>query len=132
MKNKRKIWIKKVFIMILLTGLSFTLNACVVEFNGSRTGNGDQFILDVKALNREESHELYLNSEDMIEVKSQITKGEMQVSIVDEETNESIYEGNLKGDFKFIVTVHTEGTFIITVNGKNAAGYIEFKKINKE
>ena len=82
--------------------------------------------------NREESHELYLNSEDMIEVKSQITKGEMQVSIVHEETNESIYEGNLKGDFKFIVTVHTEGTFIITVNGKNAAGYIEFKKINKE
>ena len=132
MENKRKIWIKKVLIMILLTCLSFTLNACVVEFNGSRTGNEDQFILDVKALNREESHELYLNSEDMIEVKSQITKGEMQVSIVDEETNESIYEGNLKGDFKFIVTVHTEGTFIITVNGKNAAGYIEFKKINKE
>jgi hypothetical protein len=132
MENKRKIWIKKVLIMMLLTGLSFTLNACVVEFNGSRTGNEDQFILDVKALNREESHELYLNSEDMIEVKSQITKGEMQVSIVHEETNESIYEGNLKGDFKFIVTVHTEGTFIITVNGKNAAGYIEFKKINKE
>lgn len=132
MENKRKIWIKKVLIMILLTCLSFTLNACVVEFNGSRTGNEDQFILDVKALNREESHELYLNSEDMIEVKSQITKGEMQVSIVHEETNESIYEGNLKGDFKFIVTVHTEGTFIITVNGKNAAGYIEFKKINKE
>lgn len=132
MENKRKIWIKKVLIMMLLTGLSFTLNACVVEFNGSRTGNEDQFILDVKALNREESHELYLNSEDMIEVKSQITKGEMQVSIVHEETNESIYEGNLKGDFNFIVTVHTEGTFIITVNGKNAAGYIEFKKINKE
>jgi len=132
MKNKRKIWIKKVFIMILLTGLSFTLNACTVEFNGSRTGNDDQFILDVKALNREESHELYLNSEDMIEVKSQITKGEMQVSIVHVETNESIYEGNLKGDFKFIVTVHTEGTYLITVTGKNSAGHIEFKKIVKE
>jgi len=132
MKNKRKIWIKKVFIMILLAGLSLTLNACVVEFNGSRTGNEEQFILDVKALNREESHELYLNSEDMIEVKSQISKGEMQVSIENVETNESIYEGNLKGDFKFIVTVHTEGTFRITVDGKNAAGHIEFKKIGKE
>lgn len=132
MKSKRKPWIKKVLIMILFTSVSLTLNACVVEFDGSRTGNDNQFILDVKVFNREESHELYLNSEDMIEVKSQITKGEMQVRIVHEETNESIYEGNLIGDFKFIVTVHTEGTYIISVNGKNAAGHLEFGKINKE
>lgn len=130
MKNKRKIWIQKVIWMIILSSLILTLSACYVEFDGSITGNDNRFILDVKVLNREESHELYLKSEDMIEVSSRITRGEMKVSIFHEETNESVYEGNLKGDVEFVITVYTEGTYIIEVEGKNAAGHIEFNKIN--
>lgn len=83
-------------------------------------------------MNQEENHELFLKDGDMIEVKSDVSKGEMQVSIIHDETNESIYEGNLKGGFKFIITVHSDGKYIINVNGKNAAGYIEFKKIEKK
>lgn len=117
---------------LILVTLLFLLYGCVVEFNGSRTSNENQFILDVKMMNQEENHELFLKDGDMIEVMSDVSKGEMQVSIIHDETNESIYEGNLKGDFKFIITVHSEGKYIINVNGRNAVGYIEFKKIEKK
>ena len=117
---------------LILVTLLFLLYGCVVEFNGSRTSNENQFILDVKMMNQEENHELFLKDGDMIEVMSDVSKGEMQVSIIHDETNESIYEGNLKGDFKFIITVHYEGKYTINVNGKNTAGYIEFKKIEKK
>jgi len=117
---------------LIFVTLLFLLNGCVVEFNGSRTSNENQFILDVKMMNQVENHELFLKDGDMIEVKSDVSKGEMQVSIIHDETNESIYEGNLKGDFKFIITVHSDGKYTINVNGKNAAGYIEFKKIEKK
>ena len=117
---------------LIFVTLLFLLNGCVVEFNGSRTSNENQFIQDVKMMNQEENHELFLKDGDMIEVNSDVSKGEMQVSIVHDETNESIYEGNLKGGFKFIITVHSDGKYTINVNGKNAAGYIEFKKIEKK
>lgn len=117
---------------LIFVTLLFLLNGCVVEFNGSRTSNENQFILDVKMMNQGENHELFLKDGDMIEVNSDVSKGEMQVSIVHDETNESIYEGNLKGGFKFIITVHSEGKYIINVNGRNTAGYIEFKKIEKK
>ena len=117
---------------LIFVTLLFLLSGCVVEFNGSRTSNENQFILDVKMMNQEENHELFLKDGDMIEVNSDVSKGEMRVSIIHDETNESIYEGNLKGDFKFIITVHSNGKYTINVNGKNAAGYIEFKKIEKK
>lgn len=117
---------------LIFVTLLFLLNGCVVEFNGSRTSNENQFIQDAKMMNQEENHELFLKDGDMIEVKSDVSKGEMQVSIIHDETNESIYEGNLKGGFKFIITVHSDGKYIINVNGKNAVGYIEFKKIEKK
>lgn len=118
--------------IIIIISHFLLLTGCVVEFDGSRTSNENQFIIDVKMMNKEENHVLYLNDGDMLEVNSEISKGEMQASIVYEETNESIYEGNLKGDFKFIITVHSDGNYIIHVNGKNASGYIEFKKKVKE
>lgn len=117
---------------LIFVTLLFLLNGCVVEFNGSRTSNENQFIQDAKMMNQEENHELFLKDGDMIEVNSDVSKGEMQASIVHDETNESIYEGNLNGDFKFIITVHSDGKYTINVNGKNAAGYIEFKKIEKK
>lgn len=117
---------------LIFVTLLFLLNGCVVEFNGSRTSNENQFIQDAKMMNQEENHELFLKDGDMIEVNSDVSKGEMQASIVHDETNESIYEGNLNGDFKFIITVHSDGKYTINVNGKNAVGYIEFKKIEKK
>lgn len=40
---------------LILVTLLFLLNSCVVEFNGSRTSNENQFILDKNDESRRES-----------------------------------------------------------------------------
>lgn len=62
---------------LIFVTLLFLLNGCVVEFNGSRTSNENQFILDVKMMNKVENHELFLKDGDMIEVNSDVSKGDI-------------------------------------------------------
>lgn len=62
---------------LIFVTLLFLLNGCVVEFNGSRTSNENQFIQDAKMMNQEENHELFLKDGDMIEVNSDVSKGDI-------------------------------------------------------
>lgn len=60
---------KKYFAFLCSMILAFTLTACRTEFNGSRLGNDNEFVVNFNILNTTDSQELTVSSGEMIHVQ---------------------------------------------------------------
>lgn len=118
---------KKYFAFLCSMILAFTLTACRTEFNGSRLGNDNEFVVNFNILNTTDSQELTVSSGEMIHVQIMV-EGDSFSFKIQREDEEPIYEDE-GGSFsdEFDVESEESGTYTVTITGKNAKGSVTFK-----
>lgn len=105
----------------------FTLTSCGTDFDGSRTGNDSEFIMDYKVLNTTDSQNLVVAEGDTIHAEIIIEKGSLSFKIQKDDELVPVYEGNdVSFSDEFDVEIEKSGTYTVTVTGEKARGSVSF------
>lgn len=119
---------KKIYIMILMLFLGITLTACGgPKFNGNRTGNDSQFLMDYTVLNGSDFQLLKLEEGDKVAVDIVSDAGRIDIE-VKLDNKEPIYTGNDAATGSFKITIPESGTYKCSVTGNKAKGSVSFIK----
>ncbi len=118
---------KRYFLILIISALLIAALAGCQEqvFDGSKTGNDKQFILDYSVLNRTMTHEMELKQGMVIDVNIENRSGRVDILITDA-NGESIYRGDNASSCSFSIEAQEAGTYHFTVTGSNAKGGIRF------
>ncbi len=117
---------KKVITIFSVIFLITLLTACSPDFNGSRTGNDNQLIMEYTAFNTTDSQDLVVEAGDTIHTEIVIEDGQLSYKI-QKNDDEPIAES--KGVFfsaDFDVEIEESGTYTVTVTGEKAKGSVKF------
>ncbi len=107
--------------------LVFTLTACGTDFDGSRTGNDSEFIMNYKILNKTDSQDLIVAKGDTIHAEIIVESGSLSFKIQKDDGLVPVYEGkDVSFSDEFDVEIEESGTYIVTVTGKKAKGSVSF------
>ena len=106
---------KKIMTIFSAMLLIISLSACSPDFNGSRTGNDNQLIMEYTAFNTTDSQDVHLS------YKIQKNDDEPIAE------SESIFFSE-----EFDVEVKESGTYTVTVTGEKAKGNVKFVVENAE
>ena len=105
----------------------FTLISCGTDFDGSRTGNDSEFIMDYKVLNTTDSQNLVVAEGDTIHAEIIIEKGNLSFKIQKDDEQVTVYEGkDVSFSNEFDVEIEESGTYIVTVTGEKTRGSVSF------
>ena len=108
------------------------LTACSSDFDGSRTGNDNEFSMDYKVLNKTDSQDLSLQDGDKISAKIIVNGGTLAIKI-QKDDEEPIYESDgISVSNEFEIEIDESGTYTITVTGKKAKGSVNFAVVSAE
>ncbi|MGL6173523.1 MAG: hypothetical protein ACRC1P_02835 [Cellulosilyticaceae bacterium] len=117
--------IKKVvstfFVVFLLTGCA------TVGFNGSRSGNENQFIIEYDMFNGMDSQVLSINQGEQMAINIVTNAGEVEVE-VKKDNEEAIYTGTHRSNMSFTLGIDKSGSYRCTVTGRKAKGSVSFIK----
>ena len=72
---------KKIIAIFSITFLVTSLTACSPDFNGSRTGNNNQLIMEYTAFNTTETQDLVVKAGDTIHTEIVIEDGQLSYKI---------------------------------------------------
>lgn len=123
MKKALSVIILSLMIALIITGCTKT------EFDGNRTSNDKQFLLDFTVLNCTKSHEMELEEGSKIDVS--INKESGNIAILISGTDENIiYKSDDAESWEFTVTVPKTDTYTLDVTGKDAKGSVCFKVVD--
>ena len=117
---------KKLLLFFSVIFLVTSLTACSPDFNGSRTGNDKQLIMEYTAFNTTDSQDLVLEAGDTIHTEIEIEDGKLSY-IIQKNDDEPIAES--EGIFfsvDFDVEVEESGTYTVTVTGEKTKGSVKF------
>ena len=117
---------RKIIAIFSITFLVTSLTACSPDFNGSRTGNNNQLIMEYTAFNTTETQDLVVKAGDTIHTEIVIEDGQLSYKI-QKNDDEPIAES--EGIFfseDFDVEVEESGTYTVTVTGDNTKGSVKF------
>ena len=104
---------KKIFIFLIVLLFIFSLIACSsIRFDGNRTGNDNEFIMDFKVLNITDHQMLKLEQGDTVEVEVVIDSGTLNVEVLNDD-NELVYRGNDIPTSSFKIDILESGTYIV-------------------
>ncbi len=120
---------RKVLGIICALSIVLSLGACgKTSFDGSRTGNDNQFIMEYKIFNTTDEQSLFLESGDMIRAEVIVDGGKLAIKI-QKDSNAPLYErDNIVASENFDVKIQEGGTYKVTVTGEKAKGSVSFKK----
>ena len=108
------------------------LTACSSDFDGSRTGNDNEFSMEYKVLNKTDSQDLSLQDGDKISAKIIVNGGTLAIKI-QKDDEEPIYESDgISVSNEFEIEIDESGTYTITVTGKKAKGSVNFAVVYAE
>lgn len=112
---------------------SFLLGACGKSvFDGSRTGNDSQFMMEYQIFHTTDSQDLLLEPGDMIRTEIVAESGKLSVKI-QKASDKPVYENdNITASGNFDVEIQEGGTYMVSVTGEKAKGSISFIKIPGE
>lgn len=114
-------------VMILSISVLFIFIGCAKQtFNGSSTGNDEQFIIDYSIMNCTKTNDMKLEKGAKINVVTENKSGKLDIFIANS-TGEKIYKGDNVTSGKFSVEVPKADTYKISVTGENAKGNVSFK-----
>jgi hypothetical protein len=120
MKKLSLVMILSVFVLLINTGCGKQV------FDGSSTGNDEQFIMDYSILNCTKTHDMKLEKGTNINVVIENKSGQLDILISDS-NGEKIYKGDNAASGKFSIEIPNTDTYKFSVTGKNAKGNISFK-----
>lgn len=129
---KGEIIVKKYLGILCFLILILTLTACGTDFDGSRTGNDSEFVMNYKMLNKMDSQDLVVTVGDVIHTKIIVEGGSLSFKIrKDDEA--PMYEGkDVTSSDEFDVEIEESGTYTVTVTGKKAKGSVAFTVETKQ
>lgn len=120
---------RKMGLIAALLMAAAVLTACnESKFNGNRTGNESQFVMEYSIFNSTDSQVLKLGEGDVIDAEVVTNSGSVSVTIA-KEGEEPVYENEAVATGTFHVEVPESGEYKITVVGKNAKGSVSFVKV---
>lgn len=125
---------RKVFSVIYMLIFALLLTACgkTPDFNGSRTGNDKEFIMEYSVFNTTDGQELVAETGDIIHAKIVVESGSLLIKI-QKDDEEPIYESSdITISEEFDVDIDESGTYAITVTGVKAKGSIRFTVENNQ
>ena len=108
---------KKIILIVCTLVFLISLTACGTEFDGSRTGNDSEFIMEYSVLNTTDAQDLTIEAGDTISAKIVVDKGSLSIKI-QKDGEKPIYESN--GIFtsnEFDVEIDESGTYTVEVTG---------------
>ena len=117
---------KKIILIVCTLVFLISLTACGTEFDGSRTGNDSEFIMEYSVLNTTDAQDLTIEAGDTISAKIVVDKGSLSIKI-QKDGEEPIYESNeISTSNEFDVEIDESGTYTVEVTGKKANGSVSF------
>jgi len=119
---------KKFSLLIILSMLILITAAGCSEpvFNGNRTSNDVQFIMDYSILSRAETHEMKLKEGATINVIIKNNSGRVDILVADTNGKE-IYKGDNAASGNFSLKIPKTDTYKFSVTGSKAKGSVSFK-----
>ena len=106
--------------------LIISLSACSSDFDGSRTGNDTQLIMEYTEFNTTDTQDLVVEAGNIIHAEIVVEDGHLSYKI-QKDDDEPIAES--KGIFfsvEYDFDVEESGTYTVTVTGENAKGSVKF------
>jgi len=119
------------FILVLVVSLT----SCTPSlFNGSRTGNNNEFLMDFTKLNMTDKQLLSLEQGDIINVEIVVDSGELIIKIESYDAQLLIFTGEFKGGNTYTeqLTISESGAYEFSVTGIKAKGSVSFIKQTKD
>ncbi len=117
---------KKIILIVCTLVFLISLTACGTKFDGSRTGNDSEFIMEYSVLNTTDAQDLTIEAGDTISAKIVVDKGSLSIKI-QKDGEKSIYESNgISTSNEFDVEIDESGTYTVEVTGKKAKGSVSF------
>ena len=121
---------KKIFTSILILVSVVSFSACnFTKFDGSRTGNESQLIMQYDVLNMTDSQKLAAGDILRFDVVSQSGSVDIQLQKGEEDP---IYKGTDIPTSAFQVVIQDDGTYTVAVTGKRAKGSVSVIKEDAE
>lgn len=117
---------KRGFSVVVIAMFAFLLMSCSSAFDGSRTGNDSEFIMDYKLLNTTDTQNLTVEAGDIIHVKIVIEGGQLSFKIQKDDdvpVCESV-DNSLSDEFD--VEIEDSGIYTVTITGAKAKGSVSF------
>ena len=110
--------------IVCILALFVSLTACGTKFDGSRTGNDIEFIMEYNVLNTTDTQDLIVESGNTISGKIIVNKGSLSIKI-QKDDEEPIYEDNeISVSNEFAIEIDESGTYTVEVTGKGAKGSV--------
>lgn len=112
--------------------LVLSLTACVANFDGSRTGNENEFVMNYKIFNTTDSQDLIVEEGDTIHVEIIVEGGSLSFRI-QKDDEVPVYEGkDVSLSDEFDIEIEESGTYVVTVTGEKAKGSISFTVVTNQ
>ena len=124
MKNKIKALIilsMFVIVAVFVVVVAFIFNQ--KGFKGNRIKNPDSYLLEMERMNGTDLHTLDLQAGDVLQIQFETKKESMYMEIKAPDGT-TIYSGNGRETTDFIVNIHENGVYSISVEAKRAKGTI--------
>lgn len=123
---------KKFLLIVCTLALMVSSTGCDTKFDGSRTGNDSEFIMEYSVLNKTDTQDLIAKSGDTIGGKIIVNKGSLSIKIQKDE-EEPIYESNgISESTEFDVEIDESGTYTVSVTGEKTKGNVSFTVVTNQ
>ncbi|MDO4965212.1 MAG: hypothetical protein Q4E51_00755 [Lachnospiraceae bacterium] len=117
----------RIVICIFICLLSGCAAPKSVTFNGSMTCDENHYDITFDILNTTYSHVFEMKQGEKLLVHVEKDAGDIKI-LIQEGQNLSIYEGNGNVATDFSVDIPQDGTYTVSVSGKEAKGHIIFNR----
>lgn len=112
--------------------LILSLTACGTDFDGSRTGNNTEFVMDYKVFNKTDSQDLIVEKGDTIHVEIIVEGGSLSFKIQKDEEVPVYESADVSFSDEFDVDIEESGTYTVTVTGEKAKGSVSFTVVTNQ
>ena len=116
---------KKIITIFSFIFIFASLTACSPDFNGSRTGNDKQLIMEYTAFNTTDSQDLVVEAGDTIHTEIVIADGQLSYKIQKNDDEPIAESESIFFSEEFDVEVKESGTYTVTVTGEKAKGSVK-------
>ena len=106
--------------------LIISLSACSSDFDGSRTGNDTQLIMEYTAFNTTDSQDLVVEAGDIIHAEIVVEDGHLSYKIQKDDEEPIAESEGIFFSVEYDFDVEESGTYTVTVTGENAKGSVKF------
>ena len=117
---------KKITTIFSAVLLILSLSACSLDFDGSRTGNDTQLIMEYTAFNTTDSQDLVVEAGDIIHAEIVVEDGHLSYKIQKDDDEPIAESEGIFFSVEYDFDVEESGTYTVTVTGENAKGSVKF------